>query len=465
MVANPYIAPTTQLQCDEGATPTPGFSVGPDGSLLYKGEKQFVACETGQNGGLNLYTTSSEDQTGCKDIELVADSCHNTPSSPSGPGESYPVPPGGGDSTSAPSGGDSTSVPSGGESSTIDQPPTYGSTSAPSEGGSSSVPLPPGYTTSTVSETQIVTVPCDTTDVPSYTEAPSGWSTAVQPPGGESSYVPPGGESTIVQPPPPEQTPEPIPSGGESTYLPPGGGETPTAPAGGETTYPPGGESTYPSGGESTYVPPGGGETTTAPPGGETTYPSGGESTYPSGGDSTDVPPGGRETATAPPPSYPTATKPEGSCSTDLSGDYEYPHLIIPVDSSKPDHAAGTSYNGTVSSTESTIFNFDIPAGDAGKTCSLVFLFPKLEDLETSSYSFSGDGKLDFCSLENPATESTNYNNVPKEKEDFGEHTVSPGNSYVIKTFDCPAGETVGYKIGNAGSTELEFFEDYNPSP
>jgi hypothetical protein len=113
----------------------------------------------------------------------------------------------------------------------------------------------------------------------------------------------------------------------------------------------------------------------------------------------------------------------------------------------------------------STIFNFDIPQSDAGKTCSLVFLFPKKEDLETSSYSFSGDGKVQFGAVTSPATQQTTYNTAPAIGQNYGEFTISPGNSYVISTTECPAGQTVGFEMSNAGSTELDFFEDYNPSP
>jgi hypothetical protein len=125
----------------------------------------------------------------------------------------------------------------------------------------------------------------------------------------------------------------------------------------------------------------------------------------------------------------------------------------------------GTSFNGTVSSTVSTIFNFDIPASDAGRTCSLVFLFPKQEDLETSAFSFSGDGKVSFGAVSEPATQSTTFNNAPTISQNLGDFTIAPGNSYAISTFECPAGQTVGYEITNAGSTSFEFFEDYNPSP
>lgn len=167
-------------------------------------------------------------------------------------------------------------------------------------------------------------------------------------------------------------------------------------------------------------------------------------------------------TTQAPPPTTTTAAP---TCPTDLSGNYEYPHLIVPIDSSKPNTAEGTSYFGTVSDTVSSIFNFDIPYSDQGKTCSLVFLFPKQSDLQTSSYTFSGDGKIDVSKLKSPATAKTTFNNAPDVAKDFGTFTIAPGNSYQIATFDCPAGKRVGYEISNAGSTNLHYFQDYNPSP
>jgi hypothetical protein len=147
------------------------------------------------------------------------------------------------------------------------------------------------------------------------------------------------------------------------------------------------------------------------------------------------------------------------------SGDYQYPHLIIPVDSTKPNDAAGTSYNGTVSSTVSTAFNFDIPQSYAGKTCSLVFLFPQKQDLETTDFSFSGDGKVDFAKLSSAVNNKTTSSNLPSVSQDLGDITVSPGNGYVVSTFSCPAGTTVAYEMKNAGSTNLNWFNDWNPSP
>merc|ERR1711939_339617 len=92
-----------------------------------------------------------------------------------------------------------------------------------------------------------------------------------------------------------------------------------------------------------------------------------------------------------------TATQPSGTdsgnggngnaCATTLNkGSYETPHLIVPVNKDSPDQSYGTSYFGEVNSTTSSIFNFDIPSSYEGRTCSVVFLFPKKEDLETANY-------------------------------------------------------------------------------
>jgi len=239
--------PTTQLQCDTGATPTTGFSIGCDGTLSYNGNSNFVACQTGDNGELNVYTTSGLGQTGCVNIELTASGCQ------------------------------------------------------------SGCPAP-----------------------------------------------------------------KPSP----------------------------------------------------APP--------------------------------APSPS---------ACPAALTGTYEFPHLIIPVNSESPDTAYGTSFFGEVNSTVSSIFNFDIPEADSGKTCSLVFLFPLQSQLQTSSFTFSGDGQIDFSVLQDFASVTTTYANKPAIGADLGTVTVAPGNSYTITTFSCLAGKTVSFELSEAGSTSLKYFQDSNPSP
>ncbi|KKA22861.1 GPI anchored cell wall protein [Rasamsonia emersonii CBS 393.64] len=332
--------PTSQFQCDQGAAPTNGFSISPEGTLLYQGSSHFVACETGDNGELNLYTNPpSNAVTGCKEITLTASGCKGQ-----GSGSS--------------------------SSSSVSPSPHSSASLAPHSSAPvphSSAPVPhssaPAPQSSTPAESS---TPAPHSSAPAETSAPSSKSSA---PGPQSSAPVPGSSAK----------------------------PTPTE----------------------THA-------------------------------STSTP-------------QPSASS--SGCPTNLSGTYEYPHLIVPIDSSAPSKAYGTSYNGTVTSTVSSIFNFDIPASDSGKQCSLVFLFPEKKDLETSSYSFSGNGAIDFAQLQSPATQSTTYSNAPAVKTDYGVTTVSPGNSYRIATFSCPAGETVAFEMKNAGTTNLNFFEDYNPSP
>ncbi|KAL2068477.1 hypothetical protein VTL71DRAFT_16575 [Oculimacula yallundae] len=161
------------------------------------------------------------------------------------------------------------------------------------------------------------------------------------------------------------------------------------------------------------------------------------------------------------PPPPPTPT----SCPANLNGDWEFPHLIVPIDYTTPNTPAGTSYFGEVSSTISSVYNFDIPASDADKTCSLIFLFPSQDQLTTSSYTFSGNGGISFSQLDGIATNSTTYANKPGEKTFYGVTVVSPGNSYTVASFPCPAGQAVSYELKAVGDTYLRDFQDWNPSP
>jgi hypothetical protein len=154
-----------------------------------------------------------------------------------------------------------------------------------------------------------------------------------------------------------------------------------------------------------------------------------------------------------------------GGCPANLNGPYEYPHLIVPVNSDHPDQAYGTSYFGEVSSSISTIFNFDVPASGNGKKCSLVFLFPEQKDLATSSFTFSGNGAIDFSLLGGVANQGTTFHNAPGVQTDYGVTTVSPGHSYTIATFSCLAGKAVSFELKGRGDTALRYFQDYNPSP
>lgn len=172
--------------------------------------------------------------------------------------------------------------------------------------------------------------------------------------------------------------------------------------------------------------------------------------------------------APAPAGSAPVDSPPAASassCPAALSGAYEFPHLIVPVDKSQPSKAYGTSYNGKFSSDISSVFNFDIPASYAGKTCSLVFLFPTQAQLKTSSFTLKSSGGVHVTKLNTVATPSTTYSNVGAGSEAGSVASVQPGNSYVVASGPCAAGQAVSYKADATGGLDLEYFQNYNPSP
>jgi hypothetical protein len=149
---------------------------------------------------------------------------------------------------------------------------------------------------------------------------------------------------------------------------------------------------------------------------------------------------------------------PPARCPTNLNGVFEFPHLIIPIGSSNPNKAPGTSYFSEVTSTISRIFNFDIPASDTGKACSLAFLFSTQSHLTTSSVTFSGNGGIDFSLLNGVANSATFYANAPGVKTDYCVTTVVPGNSYSIATFPYPGGTTISFELKASGNISLDYF-------
>ncbi|KAJ5618295.1 hypothetical protein N7528_006938 [Penicillium herquei] len=65
---------TTQFQCDQGSSGTSGFSLTSSGLLEFDGSSSFIACQTGEDNGSNIYTTNSTSVTNCVNVELTSDS-------------------------------------------------------------------------------------------------------------------------------------------------------------------------------------------------------------------------------------------------------------------------------------------------------------------------------------------------------------------------------------------------------
>lgn len=139
--------------------------------------------------------------------------------------------------------------------------------------------------------------------------------------------------------------------------------------------------------------------------------------------------------------------------------------MIVPVDSSNPSYSAGTVYQPKICGSTSSLFNFDIPGVDEGKTCNIVFMLPTNNRQATSSYDLSGSGDVDFSLLQSPADQGTTYANMPTVKQDYGTKNVAPGTSTVIASFPCPINTKVGVSMKPMGDTCLNYFQDYNPEP
>ena len=168
----------------------------------------------------------------------------------------------------------------------------------------------------------------------------------------------------------------------------------------------------------------------------------------------------------ATPPSTPSPSSARGACPANLNGDFEFPHLIVPVDKNEPDAALGTSFNSLITPTVSSLFNFDFPASLQGRTCSLVFLFPTRDQLQTSNYTLSGSGGFLVELLNEPADSATSFNNQPEVNVTVNTvPDVQPGNSYVVGSGACFSNARIGYKVSATGSLDLDYFQDYNPAP
>ncbi|KAF3052451.1 hypothetical protein E8E11_009127 [Didymella keratinophila] len=360
--------PTTQFQCDVGASPTTGFAIGSSGSVTYNGSSKFYACPA-TDSEYNVYTTPVAGQDKCVEITLSsAGSCGAGSGQSSAPVASQPA-----KSTAAPQPSMPAPKPSQPAQSYPAQSMPAPKPSAPAPSASAPKPSTPAMSQPAMSQP------------------------APKPSQPAQSY--PAQSMPVPKPSQPAQS-APAPKPSASAPAPSAPAPKPSAPA---------------------------------------------------------------QSAPAPAPSAPAQSG--NKCPTDLNGNYQYPHLIVPVDSQQPNQAYGTQYNGKVNSHTCSIFNFDIPSSYSGKTCSVVFLFPEQKDLETSSFTVSGSGKVDFTQLQSPANQQTTYANQPGKKSDLASMSVAPGNSYAVTSGACAAGQTVSYEICSEGDFSLEYFQDYNPSP
>ncbi|KAI7222381.1 hypothetical protein KC333_g1138 [Hortaea werneckii] len=424
--------PTGQFQCDVGAKPDKGFDIPcGNGTITFKGSDTFC---------WNLYDRPVEGQKKCQPVWLVADSCYSECTPP-------PPPPAPKTSSTRMSSSTKVSTTTRMSTSTKMSSTTKKTSSSTTKMSSSTKPTPSiSRSTSTTCTTWTPSMskltrstpcsssPCPTSSKPATTSSKTSSSSSPCPTSSKSattsmSYVcnpahsyPNGatcistrGSLTLYTP---------VPTTSSMTYA--------CNPA---HSYPNGATCISTMGSLTLYTPM---PTTTKP----------------------------AQTSSKPTQQPPMSTKPANmpkGCPGKLGKDFEFPHQIIHINSAEPDKAYGNFFNGTMTSTVSSMFNFDIPADAAGKTCSLEFMFPTQDQLETSAYTISGDGKANFYTLEKPAHKSNTFNTSPKSDKYLGEYTLTPGSSSKIHSMACPAGKTIGIWMFSATGSSLNYFQDFNP--
>ncbi|KAI1487414.1 ubiquitin 3 binding protein But2 C-terminal domain-containing protein [Biscogniauxia mediterranea] len=172
-----------------------------------------------------------------------------------------------------------------------------------------------------------------------------------------------------------------------------------------------------------------------------------------------------------------SSSKPPSTATMTLTGDWQSPRVIIPIDSSQPDTCLGPTPFVEVSATVSTVFRFDIPASYGGRTCTAVFLWPEREQVSSSSYNFTGVSAIGFARLEGGeevSAEATTFNSLPEglaQTSDLYYAMAPRNNAYALASFECPAGAAVAFVMSSleaaaaAGETSFRYRQDPNPCP
>ncbi|EHY59238.1 hypothetical protein HRR83_001492 [Exophiala dermatitidis] len=152
------------------------------------------------------------------------------------------------------------------------------------------------------------------------------------------------------------------------------------------------------------------------------------------------------------------------------SPDFEFPHLIIPISSSNPTTAYPNTFVPNITAGDiSDIFDFDIPESRVGQTCTIQFLFPRLDQLKTSFFQLRGFGTYSFSmsALGVGAVEgNTTFDNRPLPAYVHGfpkAVSMQPGNAYEIGSTICVAGR-ISMTMSSFDSS-LAWFQDFNPCP
>ena len=85
---------------------------------------------------------------------------------------------------------------------------------------------------------------------------------------------------------------------------------------------------------------------------------------------------------------------------------------MVPVNKKHQHIAMGNQFNGTIDNEHCTIYNFDISPKQAGRKCSLIWIFPEKGGHKDGSFAFNSDSDspvMEFWHLGDLATEKTTW--------------------------------------------------------
>ncbi|KAI1087603.1 ubiquitin 3 binding protein But2 [Rostrohypoxylon terebratum] len=135
---------------------------------------------------------------------------------------------------------------------------------------------------------------------------------------------------------------------------------------------------------------------------------------------------------------------------------------MLPLDAAHPNTAPAPTSLGTVSSTVSTVFRFNIPSADAAQSCSLVLLLPSRLHDSAPALNMTGTGDLAIARLGGRVDEKTTPETLAAGVWSYRELTVQPDGAYTVDTFACSGGDAVAVELAGVvgGDTQISFVQD-----
>lgn len=136
----------------------------------------------------------------------------------------------------------------------------------------------------------------------------------------------------------------------------------------------------------------------------------------------------------------------------------------MPIDQSKPTEPIGNQWIGRLSPTVSSLVNFDVNPGAAGKTCNLIFYLPPAPHEWWQYFSLKSPGGISVSRLDQYATVTTTFSNVGKSTPVGSVGQVSLGQGYPIASFPCEADKVIGYRIDSINGLNMSWFQMVAPA-